>query len=73
MGEVLKVLKETKLGGEKFLIEQNAPLAANGFRVIHLQNEKFRMEISEPDFLKIAGAIAWSRRRFDALKGWQTK
>ncbi len=69
MGEVLKVIKEIKLGGGKFLIEQNAPLITGGSNVIHLQNEKFRMEMSEPEFLKIAGSIAWARRNFDFLKG----
>ena len=73
LGEVLKVLKETELGGVKFIIEQNEPLVQGGSRVIHLQNEKFRMEMPEPLFLKFAGAIAWSRKKFDDMKGWQTK
>lgn len=69
MGEVLKVLNKVKIGDEDFLIEQNAPLVKGGSKVIHLQNEKFRMEIPEQTFLKIAGAIAYSRKRFDVLKG----
>ena len=72
MGEVLKVLKETRLGGGTFLIEQNAPPGETGSRVIHIQNEKFRMEMPEPEFLKIAGAIVWSRKKFDVLKGRNT-
>ena len=73
MGEVLKVLKETKLGGVKLLIEQNEPLVQGGARVIHLQNEKFRMEMPEPLFLKLAGVVVWSRKKFDDMKGWQAK
>ena len=73
MGEVLKILKETKLGGGKFLIEQNEPLAETGPRVIHIQNEKFRMEMPEVEFLKIAGAVAWARKRFDVMKGWKAE
>ena len=70
MGEVLKVVKETKLGGGKFLIELNEPLVKYGARIIHLQNDKFRMEMTEPEFLKIAGAVAYARKNFDVMKGW---
>lgn len=73
MGEVLKVLKETRIGGAKFLIEQNGPLAEVGPRVIHIQNEKFRMEMPEGEFLKIAGAVAWARKKFDVMKGLKAK
>ncbi|MBR6888278.1 MAG: hypothetical protein IKN16_07500 [Selenomonadaceae bacterium] len=73
MGEVLKVLKETKLGGGKFLIELNEPLAKGAPRIIHLQNDKFRMEMIEPEFLKIAGAVAYARKRFDDMKGWRAQ
>lgn len=70
MGEVLKVVKETKLGGGKFLIELNEPLVKDGLRVVHLQNEKFRMEMTDELFLKMAGAIVYARKRFDDMKGW---
>lgn len=70
LGEVLKVVKETKLGGGKFLIELNEPLVKGGARIIHLQNEKFRMEMTEEFFLKMASAIAYARKRFDDMKGW---
>lgn len=70
MGEVLKVVKETEIGGGKFLIEQNEPLVQGTPRVIHIQNDKFRMEMTEPEFLKIAGAITYARKRFDVMKGW---
>ena len=73
MGEVLKVLKETKLGGGKFLIELNEPLAKGTNRVIHIQNDKFRMEMIEPEFLKIAGAIVYAKKNFDVMKGWGKK
>ena len=71
MGEVLKVLKEIKLGDSKFLIEQNAPLTKQGSKVIHIQNENFRMEMTELEFLKVAGAIAYARRNFESMKGWK--
>ena len=67
MGEVLKILKETKIAGGKFLIELNHP------DIIHIQNEKFRLEMPQSEFLKIAGAIAWSRKKFDVMKGWKAK
>ena len=73
LGEVLKIVKETKLGGGKFLIEQNEPLVNGGPRVMHIQNEKFRMEMTEPEFLKIASAIVYARKRFDDMKGWGTQ
>ena len=71
MGEVLKVLKEIKLGDSKFLIEQNAPMTKQGSKVMHIQNEKFRMEMPEPEFLKLVGAIAYARRNFESMKGWK--
>lgn len=70
LGEILKVVKETTLGGGKLSIELNEPLAKGGPRVVHLQNEKFRMEMNELLFLKIAGTVAYARRRFDDMKGW---
>ena len=73
MGEILKNIKEIKLGEGKFLIEQNAPHARGDSNCIHLQNEKFRMEMAEPVFLKIVGAILWSRKNFDFMKGCKSK
>ena len=69
LGEVLKVLKETKLGGSNFLIEQNAPVSEQGERIIHIQNEKFRLEMPEQEFLRMASAFAYARRNLDFLKG----
>ncbi len=73
MGEVLKILKETKIGDTKILIEQNAPLTRQGARVIHLQNEKFRFEMPESEFLKLAAALAYARNNFDFMKGLMAK
>ena len=71
LGEVLKVLKEVKLGDSKFLIEQRDPFTKQGSRVIYLHDEKFRIEMTEPEFLELAGAIAYARRNFESMKGWK--
>ena len=55
------------------MIELNEPLAKGTNRVIHIQNDKFRMEMIEPEFLKIAGAIVYAKKNFDVMKGWGKK
>lgn len=73
LGEVLKVLKDTTIGDAKLKIELNAPVTENGSKIIHFQNDKFRLEMSEEEFLKIAGAVAYGWRNFEFLKGLKAK
>lgn len=66
MGEKIKVV-----GNYQGLldIELNKASTIGGNRWIHIQNEKFRLCLSERDYLAAAGAIIKAGHRFEEIKG----
>lgn len=69
MGEVIRNIKEVSIGGAKFMIELNHGTENNGTRDIHIQNEKFRLSVPEPEFLQMASCVLLARRQLEMLKG----
>lgn len=65
MGEKIKVV-----GNYKGLldVELNKASTKGGNRWIHIQNEKFRLCLSESDFLAAAGAIIKAGHKFEEIK-----
>ena len=68
MGELIKVLKKSHIKNMAIDIELNHPPAANLPRDIHLQSENFRIDLHERDFLQMAAAFGWAKKRFLASK-----
>ena len=69
MGEKIKNLSIAEFKGSGMEIELNKPSKIGGPRQIHIQNESFRFDLDEPEFLKLATAILVARRKLLKLKG----
>lgn len=72
MGELIKILHKTKIKNVEIDIELNHPPANGVPRDIHLQNKSFRFDLGERDFIQMATAFGWARKRFLASKGVST-
>ncbi len=68
MGEKIRDLAEIRMGGADLMIELNHSVSQNYKYDIHVQNEKFRMEFTDKDFLQIASNILLAKRNFENLK-----
>lgn len=68
MGDVIRKISEIQIGGATLDVELNHSTRSNGFRDIHLQNDKFRLEISENEFLQMAACVLLAKKQFDILK-----
>ena len=68
MGEKIKTLSVFKLNNKKFEIELNKPSAKKMQRSIHIQNENFKIDFSEKDFLSFATAILAAQKKLIILK-----
>ena len=69
MGEVIKKVGEFKIGGSSFEIELNNSACGGKYRDIHIQNDKFRLEMPENEFLPMAACVLLAKRQFDIMKG----
>jgi len=68
MGEKIRDLSKINLGGANLLIELNHSVNPKHKYDIHIQNEKFRIELSDSDFLQIASSILVAKKNFETLK-----
>lgn len=68
MGEVIKNLTTIKLGGGEFLVELNHPSGSAADREIHIQNESFRLSLSEREFLQMAACVMLAKKQLDIIK-----
>ena len=57
MGEKIKTLGSVQINCEKFEIELNHPPSMGQGRQIHIQSEKFRCELEEEEFIRVAVAV----------------
>lgn len=69
MGEVIRKVNTISLGGSGFDIELNHSVKGGRFRDIHIQNDKFRLEMPENEFLPMAACILLAKKQFDIMKG----
>lgn len=68
MGEVIKKVGTLTLGEFEFEVELNLPSGGSGPNEVHLQTTKFRLAISELDFVQMAKCLLLARKNFDVLK-----
>ena len=57
MGELLKKLGELQIGSTRFTVELNKSTHKGNAYDIHIQNDRFRLNLSERDFCRMAGRI----------------
>lgn len=68
MGEVIKDLSRINIGKTSLKVELNKGTRKNGKYDIHIQDENFRLNISEYDFCKIATDIIYSNSKLKDYK-----
>lgn len=73
MGDVIRKISEITIGKEKFDIELNHSARGSEYRDIHIQNDKFRLEIPENEFLQMASCIILAKRQFEVIKGLEAE
>lgn len=69
MGDMIEKIGAVQIGESHFDIEMNHSVRGLGYRDIHIQNEKFRLEVPENEFLQMASCILLAKRQFDIVKG----
>ena len=57
MGELIRNIKEIKIGGETLMIEENEGYSAKQGRLIHIQNSDFRYLLTEKGFMQLLTTI----------------
>ena len=72
MGEKIKDLKKIKLGHNDLVLELNEGTHVMGKYDIHLQNDRFRLNTNEYDFLKIASCLMYAKENILYYKGDDT-
>ena len=68
MGEIIKTVTKVSFGGSALDIELNHSASGSKYRDIHIQNDKFRLEIPENEFLSMAACVLLAGKQFDVIK-----
>lgn len=70
MGEKIKVIDTVNLEGMKFDVELNDGSAASKKPLhIHLQNDRFRLDLPDYSFMQMAIAVYTAKRKLIEKKG----
>lgn len=68
MGEKIRDLGKVQLGGAEFTVELNHSAGGGKYRDIHIQNEKFRLEMPENEFMQMAACVMLASRQLKKIK-----
>ena len=69
MGQKIKTLGMFRLGNSEFEVELNKNAFGKNGHDIHIQNEKFRLEMSDTQFVQLLSCMLLAKKQFDILKG----
>jgi len=69
MGEKIRIMANCRFKNTNLDIELNKATTTNGLRSIHIQNDFFRFDFNEKDFISFATHILAANRRLKVLKG----
>lgn len=68
MGEKIKDIGKISLGNSDFVVELNHGTREGEKYEIHLQNDKFRLALSEKDFLQMTSAVILAQKQLNIMK-----
>lgn len=68
MGEMIRKLGEIQIGNTCFAVELNKAAQKGKIYDIHIQNEGFRLNISEQDFCRMAAAVICGNAKIQKYK-----
>lgn len=69
MGEMIKQVGSIDVGKESFRIELNHSPLSSAKHEVHIQNEAFRLAVTEEDFCRMATAVLLARKQLHQIKG----
>ena len=68
MGEIIKKIEKIRIGNSSFWVEKNKGTHSEGIYDIHIQNDRFRLNITEDDFIKMSACILYARENLMTYK-----
>ena len=68
MGEKIKTISKGKILNNNFEIELNEPTISGQEEQIHIQSDKFRVEMDKKDFVKYSLSILLAEKNLKILK-----
>jgi len=68
MGEKIKDIGSIRLGKSSLDVELNRSTKPDERYEIHIQDDKFRLALSEKDFLQMASAVLLAKKQLDIIK-----
>ena len=68
MGEKIKTISKGKILNNNFEIELNEPTISGQDEQIHIQSDKFRVEMDKKDFVKYSLSILLAEKNLKILK-----
>ncbi len=69
MGEKIKILAYGKIINTEYEIELNHPSSKGQDKTVHIQSKKFRLELENRDYLKLAFSILIAVKNLKIIKG----
>lgn len=72
MGEIIRKIESINIRNTSFDIELNKSSDKSSYRDIHIQNDMFRFEMKEDEFIKIAASIIYAHKQLTNIKKKQT-
>ncbi len=68
MGEKIKTLSKGSILNVDFEVELNHPLSKGKDQQIHIQSDKFRLEMSKTDYIRYALTVLVAKENLKKLK-----
>ena len=73
MGELIRKVSELKIGNETFTVELNECTNDTGYKDIHIQNDKFRLNVPQNEFMQMAACVLLAQKQLKLIKQTQDK
>ena len=68
MGEIIRNIKQIKLGNESFMLELNEGYTKEQGQIIHIQNKDFRYVLTVKEFLRLSAMILAAKEEMISYK-----
>ena len=73
MGELIRKVSELKIGNETFAVELNECTTDTGYKDIHIQNDKFRLNVPQNEFMQMAACVLLAQKQLKLIKQIEDK
>lgn len=73
MGELIRKVSDIKIGNETFAIELNECTNDTGYKDVHIQNDKFRLNVPQNEFMQMAACVLLAQKQLKLIKQTEDK